>query len=458
MSGQRECAYSPESERSVLGGILVDADAILTASEYVRPEDFYRAEHRTILRAAVALREAGEPVDLVLLAERLRGSGDLEACGGAAYLAHLANEVPTASNIAFHAQRVQRFAALRALTDASRRILAEVEGAGNRSAEEVWGAAERIMEESTPALRGTPMQALKEELWPAMERLEKLGTPNEDPRIRTGVAAVDSLTGGFRRGDLVVVAGRPAMGKSAWGVCNVLGHAAIEEKCVCALFTVETRLADVTDRLLASYGRVNLHAARKRGGLRDEDYPRLAHASGVLNTAPIYMDHRTRTIDGARAKLRRLKRERGRVDLVMFDYLQLLEAPQFGVNRTQEVGYISRHLKYIAEEFDCVVVALAQLGRKVEERPDKRPVMSDLKESGNIEQDADVIMLLYRPEYYFGSTMKIGRGKDAKEVNVEGRAEIIIGKARDGDTGIAVAVFEKEFTRFADVGPKLYEG
>lgn len=447
--------WSPEAEASVIGGMFLDPHAISRALETVRAEDFHREAHRMIFAAIVRVWERKEPVDSVTLVGELKDSGCYEAIGGAQYLARIMDAVPTAANIGYHAERVARFAALRSLDEAARRIRDEVQSAGDRTAEEIFGAAERIVEDAAPKLRGAPMVHLKDELWPAMVRLHNLGTPDEEPRIYTGIKAVDDMTGGFRRGDLVVIAARPSMGKSAMGVCNILGHNAITAKHACALFTIETNRGDVTDRLLSSYGRVDLHAARKRRGLADGDYPKLSHATAVLNTAPIYLDSETRTVDGMRAKLRKLNRDRAAqklppVALAVVDYLQMMEAPQFGINRLQEVSYISRELKKIAQEFGLVMVALAQLSRAVEKRPDQRPIMSDLRDSGTIEQDADVIAFIYRPERVFGPVMTVGKGKDAKQMNVEGKADIIIAKARDGEVGVAVVNFEKEYVRFAD--------
>lgn len=440
--------YSRDAELSVIGGMFIDREAIPIALEWVSESDFFIPKHRKAFRAMVRLHEQGEVVDPITLSEQLKGAKDWEDVGGASFVAHLMDAVPSAANIVGHAKRVARFAALRALEAATKKIQAEIQDAGTQDAAEVFGTAEAILQEATPVLRGKPFIRLKDELWPAMERVEAIGTERAVPTIKCGVEEVDELTGGFRRKDLIVIAGRPSMGKSAFGVCNVIGHAAIWGGKVAALFSIESSKEEVTDRIIASQARVNLSGAKRRGNVRDEDYVRISNVAGALSKAHLYLDNEVRTIDRMRAKLRQLKRDVGQIDIVAVDYLQRMNAPQYGINRTQEISYISSELKEIAKEFDCVMVALAQLSRKVEERPDKRPVLSDLKESGGIEQDADVILLLYRPEYYFGPTMKQGKGRDAPTVSIEGKAEVIAGKVRDGQTGSAHVAFRKEFTLF----------
>lgn len=444
--------WSADAESSVLGGMLIDHGAAKLAVDLLRDEDFHQPAHRTLFHAMREIMERGERVDVVTLTDHLRNAGDLQSTGGAAYLAQLMDSVPTAANLEYHAGRVQRLSALRALLGASRQIAAVVADAGNMEAEDVYAQAERILSSAAPAVRGDPPTPVKSRLWPVMERLEALGTEREEPRIRCGLRDVDGLTGGFRKGTMVVIAGRPSMGKSALGLCNLVAHAAIEEKRVCVVFSAEDTKDDVVSRMLASTARVDLAKARSRRGLRPDELPRLGQAVGLLNTAPIYIEDQAYTIEEIRSRLRQVVREQGRVDVVAVDYLQLLKAKQYDANRVQEVSFISRELKRIAKEFSCLMVALSQLSRKVEDRPDKRPMMSDLRESGQLEQDADAILLLFRPEYYFGATMKVGKGKEAREENVEGKAEVIVGKMRDGATGAAHVAFRKEFTLFEDLG------
>jgi replicative DNA helicase len=254
----------------------------------------------------------------------------------------------------------------------------------------------------------------------------------------------------MEKGDLVLVAARPSMGKSGFAVCNITAHAAVRLKKRTAVFSVETKREKVISRLVGSESRVNMAAARKRGEFREDELSRISDAVALLNSSPLHVDHTPGlTLDKMRVKLRKLIRERGPVELVVVDYLGLMAHPK-AKDRIAEVSEISRGLKQIAGEFDVVMVALSQLSRAVEARNDKRPMMSDLRESGTLEQDADLIMLLFRPEYYFGPEVTHGRGKDARKVDVRGKGEVILAKVREGETGIAHCLWEAEFTHFAD--------
>ncbi|MQA89143.1 MAG: replicative DNA helicase [Gemmatimonas sp.] len=443
---ERRPPYSLEAEMSVLGGMFIDADAVVKAIEVVDDTMFYREGHRRLYRAMVRLWERGEVVDAVTLSEELKGSGDFDAVGGAPYLAQLLDAVPTAANVEYHARIVREKALLRRLIEAATSIIQQTYEAG--------GAVEALLDEAEQKIfqiaqthdrRGFVW--IKELLWPAMEQIELLSQNSSSiTGVPTGFDDLDEKTAGFQRGDLVIVAGRPSMGKTAFTL-NVAQHAAIGARKAVAFFSLEMSKEALVQRMLTSEARVDASRVRT-GRLRDDDYPRLAQAAGLLNTAPIYIDDTPAiSILEMRAKARRLKADRPDLAMVVVDYLQLMQANVRTENRQQEVSEVSRGLKSLAKELDLPVVALSQLSRAVEGRPDKRPMMSDLRESGALEQDADVIMFLYRPEYYHGPVDKDGN-------SLEGRGELIIGKQRNGATGTIQLMFHKEYTRFESYSPR----
>jgi replicative DNA helicase len=436
----RRPPFSLEAEMSVLGGMLIDPDATVRAIEIVDETMFYREAHRRLFRAMVRLWEAGDVIEPVTLSEALRNTGDFETVGGAVYLAELWDYVPTAANLEYHARIVREKALLRRLIEVSTGIIQDTysnQGEVDRLLDE---AEQRIFQIAQSHER-KGFVWIKELLWPAMEQIEILSQAGSSVTgVPTGFGDLDVLTAGFQRGDLVIVAARPSMGKTAFTL-NIAQHAAISAQRAVALFSLEMSKEALVQRMLTSEARVDASRVRT-GRLRDDDYPRLAQAAGLLNTAPIYVDDTPAiSILEMRAKARRLKADRPDLAIIIVDYLQLMQANSRTENRQQEVSEISRGLKALAKELDVPVVALSQLSRAVESRPDKRPMMSDLRESGAIEQDADLIMFLYRPEYYFGPVDKDGN-------SLEGRAELIIGKQRNGATGTVPLMFHKEFTRF----------
>ena len=437
---ERRPPFSIEAEMSVLGGMLIDQNAIVRSIEIVDETMFYREAHRRLYRAMVKLWETGGAIEPVTLAEHLRSSGDFDTVGGAAYLAQLWDYVPTAANLEYHAKIVREKALLRRLIDTATSIIQDtyaLQGDVDKLLDE---AEQRIFEiAQTHERRGFVW--IKELLWPAMEQIEILSqTGSAITGVPTGFTDLDHITAGFQKGDLVIVAARPSMGKTALTL-NIAQHAAIGAQKAVAFFSLEMSKEALVQRMLTSEARVDASRVRT-GRLRDDDYPRLAQAAGLLNTAPVYIDDTAGiSILEMRAKARRLKADRPDLALVIVDYLQLMSTGSRMENRQQEVSEISRGLKALAKELDVPVVALSQLSRAVESRPDKRPMMSDLRESGAIEQDADLIMFLFRPEYYFGPVDKDGN-------NLEGRAEVIIGKQRNGATGTISLMFHKEFTRF----------
>jgi replicative DNA helicase len=431
---------SPEAEMSVLGGMLIDPEAIARAVEIVDDSMFFREANRRLFRAMVRLFERREAIDAVTLTEQLKSAGDLDTVGGAPYLARLYEAVPTSANLEYHARIVRQKALLRRLIEAATSIVQDA-FADPDEVEDVLDEAEQKIFQIAQTHERKGFVWIKEILWPTFERIEQL--QNNDSAV-TGVGSgfndLDELTAGFQPGDLVIVAARPSMGKTAFTL-NVAQHAAIADKKPVAFFSLEMGKEALVQRILCAEGRVDASRLR-RGRLLDDEYARLATAAGYLNTAPIYIDDTPGiSVLEMRAKARRLKADRPDLAMVIVDYLQLMVGKSSSENRQQEVSEISRGLKSLAKELDVPVVALSQLSRAVEQRPDKRPMMSDLRESGAIEQDADLIMFLYRPEYYYGPVDKEGN-------NLEGRAELIVGKQRNGATGKVDLVFHKEFTRF----------
>jgi replicative DNA helicase len=432
--------YSAEAEVSVLGGMLLDADAIVRAIEIVDDTMFYREANRRLFRSMIRIWERGAVIDAVTLTDELRNTGDLEAVGGMAYLAEIWDAVPTAAHLEYHARIVREKATLRRLIEAATSIIQDTYTQQGDVDEVLDTAEQRIFQiAQTHDRRGFVW--IKEILWPTFERIEQLqSSSSATTGVASGYADLDELTAGFQAGDLVIVAARPSMGKTALTL-NMTQHAAINDQRPVAFFSLEMSKEALVQRVLCSEGRVDAGRLR-RGRLRDDEYARLATAAGHLNTAPIYIDDTPGiSVLEMRAKARRLKADRPDLAMVIVDYLQLMSGRGRPENRQQEVSEISRGLKSLAKELDLPVVALSQLSRAVESRPDKRPLMSDLRESGAIEQDADLIMFLYRPEYYYGPVDKDGN-------SLEGRAELIVGKQRNGATGKVDLMFLKEYTRF----------
>ncbi len=444
-------AASIRAEMAVVGGMMSGPEMIPAAVEHVREDDFQADRYRRLYRTIVALWDAQEPIDEVTVVASLRKVGDLEAVGGLRAVVGLMNEVPSAANIEYHARIVAANGARRRLSERAEMVRALAQF-GDRGADELQAEAERLIAEAAPRAPARGLSRVKDLLPETMQHLEDLTKRRDRPvGIVTGVQAVDDKLGPMTKGDLVLVAGRPSMGKSSFAVCNIAADTAIRQRTPVALFSVETNLLGVTKRLLGSEGRTNMAAARRNRAFRDDEYPRMMQASALLNTAPLWVDHTPGlTVDQMRVKLRRAIHETGSIGLVIVDYLQLMTHPR-AKNRYEEVSMVGAALKRVATEFDTVLIAVSQLSRAVEQRPDKRPMMSDLRESGTLEQDADVILLLYRPEYYHGDTMKVGKGKDQREIDVRGKAEVVIAKVRDGETGAAVVGFDGEHTHFYDL-------
>jgi replicative DNA helicase len=439
--------YAPEAEISVLGGMLIDGDAVPKAVEVVDDTMFYREANRRIFRAMQRLFGRGQVIDPVTLSEELSKTEELEQVGGLAYLGELLDAVPTAANIEYHARIVRERALLRRLIDASGQIIRDSYETGERTVEEVLDLAEQRIFQVAQSHEREGFVWIKKILYPTFEKIEQLQAAKGGlTGVATGFPEVDEMTGGLQKGDLVVVAARPSMGKTAF-VTGVALHAAITHQVPVAIFSLEMSKQQVVQRMLCSEALVDL-GRLLRGRLQDDDFGRLAQAAGHLNTAPLWIDDSgSITVLEMRAKSRRLKADQPELGLIVVDYIQLMSAGGDAENRQQEVSAISRGLKALAKELAVPIIALSQLSRAPEQRSDHRPQLSDLRESGSIEQDADVVGFLYRPEYYLTR-------EEAQEKNLQGKAEFIISKQRNGPTGAVDLYFRKECARFESFGER----
>jgi replicative DNA helicase len=428
--------YNLEAEQAVLGAILLDNTAIHKALEIFDPEDFYRKSHQKIFQAMLDLLDRGDAIDLLLLRDELDRRKELDEIGGPAYLAALVDQVPTAANIEFHAKIVHEKAIGRNLLNASIEIATRCYDDSEDVNVILEDAEQKIFAISEGKIkRGfTPLSVIVKE---GYERIEELAERKSlVTGVPTGFIELDYMTAGLQPSDLIIIAARPSMGKTS--LClNIAQHIGVKEKIPTAIFSLEMSKEQLGVRLLCAEARLNSHDVRI-GKIQDGDWERLAHASEVLSAAPIYIDDTPAiTILEMRAKAKRLMLEKG-LGMVIVDYLQLMQTRTRHENRQQEITEISRSLKALSKELDVPVIALSQLSRAVEQRTDKRPVLSDLRESGSIEQDADVVMFIYRPEIY---------GIEG----AEGLAEIIIGKQRNGPVGTIQLAFIKEYTRFENL-------
>ena len=437
--------HSIEAEQAVLGGLLLDNEAWLHVIERITGEDFYRRDHANIYRAIAVLANDNKPFDVVTLAEWLQGRGELQDAGGMAYLAQLAENTPSAANIAAYADIVRARSVLRDLISAGTRIADSAFRPDGRGPDELVDQAERLVfeiaERESRGRRG--FRPIKELLVDALDRIDLLfQRDNPITGVATGYYELDNMTSGLQKSDLIIVAGRPSMGKTAFAL-NIAQHAAIKEELPVAVFSMEMPAEQLAMRMMSSLGRIDQHKVRT-GRLSDDDWPRLTHSVGILSEAKMFIDDTPALTPGdLRARCRRLAREHG-LGLVVIDYLQLMQVHGTKENRATEISEISRSLKALAKELACPVMALSQLNRSLESRQDKRPVMSDLRESGAIEQDADLIMFIYRDEVY---------DEDSTD---KGIAEIIIGKQRNGPIGRAKLRFFGEYTTFENLAHDSY--
>ena len=437
--------HSIEAEQSVLGSLLIDSQAWDTVGDMVSPKDFYRRDHQLIFEAIAAIVESQGPVDAVTVAESLERRGVLADAGGLGYLATLSRDTPSAANVKAYAEIVRERALLRALVSAGGEIASSGLSPEGRTASDLVDQAERMVFEI--AERGTSsregFQAVKKILPATIDRIDALHqNPGAFSGVATGYTDLDRMTNGLQKGDLIIIAGWPSMGKTTLAV-NIAENAAISGKVPSAIFSMEMSSEQVTLRMISSLGRVNQSRLRT-GELSPEDWPRITSATEVLSQAPLYIDESpSLSPTEVRARARRLKREHG-LGLIVIDYLQLMQVSGNTENRATEISEISRGLKALAKELDLPVIALSQLNRSVEQRTEKKPVMSDLRESGAIEQDADLILLIYREEVYEPNTTR------------KGIADIIIAKQRNGPIGDVQLTFLGEYTRFENLVAESY--
>lgn len=428
-----------EAEQSVLGSILLKENAFGNVIEILTADDFYSPAHKSIFKAMVALFEKNEPHDLITLTNYLKDDNSLDDIGGAAYLANLTSIVPVTANISSYAKIIKQKAVLRKLIDVNTDI-------AGRCYEE-QGEIDQLVDEAEQAIfdiagqkGGQKFTPLKDIIPDAFARVEQLYKRKElITGVPTGYFDIDKMTAGLQPSDLIILAGRPSMGKTAFAM-NLAQHAALVEKTGVAIFSLEMSKEQLTMRLLSSVGRIDSQRIRT-GKLHDDDWPKLTRAVGMLSDAPIYIDDTPAiSVLDMRSKVRRLASQHD-IGMILVDYLQLMRGRTNSENRTQEISDISRSLKALAKEHNVPVLALSQLNRGLESRTDKRPMMSDLRESGAIEQDADIICFIYRDEVY-------NKAEDNPEL---GTAEIIVGKQRNGPTGVVKLTFIKEFTMFENM-------
>ncbi|CAJ1317302.1 replicative DNA helicase [Paenibacillus sp. PK4536] len=427
-----------EAEQAALGAILLQSEALITVMERVDSEDFYDKSHQLIYEAMVNLGEENQPIDLITLTSLLQDRSQLEDIGGVSYLAKLAHAVPTAANVDYYAQIIEEKSMLRRLIRTATQIVSEGYG-GGEDVGSMLGDAERRILEISNRRTGSGFIAIRDVLMEVFERVEILHQNSGNTTgIPSGFVDLDKMTAGFQRSDLIIVAARPSVGKTAFAL-NIAQNVAVRAKETVAIFSLEMSAAQLVQRMICAEANLDANVMRTGEFKGDEDWAKLTMGISSLSEAEIYIDDTPGiTVSEIRAKCRRLKKEKG-LGMIVIDYLQLISGRgKAGENRQQEVSEISRTLKQIARELSVPVIALSQLSRGVEQRQDKRPMMSDLRESGSIEQDADIVSFLYRDDYY---------NADTEKKNI---IEIIIAKQRNGPVGTVELVFLKNFNKFVN--------
>jgi replicative DNA helicase len=427
--------HNLDAEQSVLGAMLESKEAIANVVEILRPDDFYKPAHSEIYETILSLYGSGEPADAITIADELKRRGQLDQIGGKPYIHGLLEAYPTASSAAHYARIVEELALLRRLVDAGNQVQEigfsqpdDVDGAVDQAEEIVYGVADRRLRDD--------IQPIRRLLTENMESIEQLYERSEHiTGLASGFPDLDDMTAGFQPSNLIIVAARPSMGKSAL-MGDFALHSAIHSNTPVVIFALEMSRHEMVQRFLASQAKVDSQRLR-RGSLQEQDWTRLSAALGRLAEAPIFIDDSANiTLMEMRAKCRRMKAKHG-LGLILIDYLQLMQSPRRSENRQQEVSEISRALKIMARELEVPVVCASQLNRGVEYRSDKRPLLADLRESGSIEQDSDLVMFLYRDEVYNPDTEH------------KGEAELIVAKHRNGPTGLVRLAFMNQYTRFA---------
>ena len=430
--------YSIEAEQSVLGGLMIDNDTWEQVADQIAEEDFYRRDHRLIFKAIYTLAEKDQPLDVITLSEWLEQQKELDNVGGLSYLGALAKNTPTSANIKAYAAIVRERSILRQLIRISTEIAESAYNTEGRSSAEILDKAEQqvfqIAEQGARTNRG--YKSVTELMGVTLEKIQTLFENDAAyTGVPTGFDDFDSRTSGLQPSDLIIIAGRPSMGKTSFAM-NIVENVAVKSKQAVAVFSMEMPGDQLVMRMLSSLGRIDSNKVRT-GKLDDADWPRLTSAVNILNEAPMYIDDTPGLSPmEIRARARRIKKEHGSLGLIVIDYLQLMQLSGSSENRATEISEISRSLKGLAKELGVPVIALSQLNRSLEQRPNKRPVMSDLRESGAIEQDADLIVFIYRDEVY------------NEESPDKGSAEIIIGKQRNGPIGMSRLTFLGKYTKF----------
>ncbi len=425
-----------EAEQAVLGAVLLEKDTLITIGDMLTVEDFYRTAHQKIYKAMLKISETGEPVDLITLTAELQSNKLLEEIGGVTYLTDLVNAVPTAANAEYYAKIIEEKAIIRKLIKVTTEI-ASTSYSGNEDVSELIGLAEkRILEISNKKINNG-FVLIKDVLEKTIDQIEYLHhNSGEITGTISGFKELDKITTGFQKSDLIIIAARPSVGKTAFSL-NVAQNVGCRSKLPVAIFSLEMSASQLVQRMISSEGNLDGHKLRT-GSLDDSDWSKLTIAMSTLSEAPIYIDDTPGiNIFDIRSKARRLKAEQG-LSLIIIDYLQLINVRGKLDNRQQEISEISRQLKSIARELEVPVIALSQLSRAVEQRQDKRPMLSDIRESGSIEQDADVVAFLYREDYY---------NPETENKNI---VEIIIAKHRNGPTGKIELVFLKNYNKFVN--------
>jgi len=432
--------HSLEAEQSLLGGLLIDNEALDKVADLVSVKDFYRQDHQIIYQHIHRLIERSQPADIVTVGESLESNSELNTVGGLEYLGLLAESTPTAANIRGYAQIIRERSIMRNLVEVGTDIVDNALSPQGRDAQQLLDESESKIFQIAEAGKNDRIgfADIKELLPQVAERIDQLfqrDNPSDVTGIPTGYKDLDMMTSGLQPGDLIIVAGRPSMGKTSLAL-NMCEYVSVDTGLPTAVFSMEMASTQLVSRLIGSVGKLNQHKMRT-GQLDDNDWEKLSYALGQLNEAPIFIDEGSALNPyEVRARARRLHKQCGRLGLIVIDYLQLMGSAGSTENRATEISEISRSLKALAKELNVPVIALSQLNRSVEQRPDKRPVMSDLRESGAIEQDADVIMFIYRDEVYNPETPD------------KGIAEIILAKQRNGPVGRVKLTFLGEFTKF----------
>lgn len=429
--------HNTEAEQAILGAMLLEKEALITASERIKPDDFYRPSHQKIFQVMLELGERGEPVDLITVTAELQDKKLLEEIGGVSYLSDLASAVPTAANVEYYSAIVEEKAMLRRLI----RVATQIASTGYSASEEVTEIlddAEKKILELSNRRTSSAFIPIKDVLMETFERIEFLfHNRGGMTGIPSGYSDLDRMTSGFQKSDLIILAARPSVGKTAFAL-NVAQNVAIRATETVAIFSLEMSAGQLVQRMICAEANIDAHRLRT-GMLEEEDWEKLTMGISALSQAPIYIDDTPGiTVTDIRSKCRRLKAEKG-LGMILIDYMQLIQGRGRGDNRQQEISEISRTLKMIARELQVPVIALSQLSRAVEQRQDKRPMMSDLRESGSIEQDADIVAFLYRDDYYNPETEK-------KNI-----IEILIAKQRNGPTGKVELVFLKNYNKFVNL-------